>query len=204
MCRHPPKLTRTDQLFPYAPHFRSQSAVIAADRASRARSWILPAAPTSPSSTSVRWPTPRSRQNRATISASAALSGLKPWSTVRARTRPGKAACASSSRATRAGPPDTATASFPSPIAPFSASTASRKRWAASGGALSRDTRLRRLILEGRAHLRAIDVGQLAIDLAGLLRLVELHQRLPQPIKAVGSAIPPGVVLIRSEEHTSE
>src|SRR3546814_7487680 len=84
---------------------------------------------------------------------------------------------------------------------------------------------LRRLILEGRAHLRAIDVGQLAIDLAGLLRLVELHQRLPQPIKAVGRAIPPGVVLIigverlhrhgglvirqigaakRSEEHTSE
>src|SRR3546814_7358546 len=76
-----------------------------------------------------------------------------------------------------------------SPIAPFSASTASRKRWAASGGALGRDTRLRRLILEGRAHLRAIDVGQLAIDLAGLLRLVELHQRLPQPIKAVGRAI---------------
>src|SRR3546814_3574382 len=92
MCRHPPKLTRTDQLFPYAPHFRSQSAVIAADRASRARAWILPAAPSSPSSTSVRWPTPRSRQNRVTISASAALSGLKPWSTVRARTRPGKAA----------------------------------------------------------------------------------------------------------------
>src|SRR3546814_17436789 len=59
----------------------------------------------------------------------------------------------------------------------------------ASGGALGRDTRLRRLILEGRAHLRAIDVGQLAIDLAGLLRLVELHQRLPQPIKAVGRAI---------------
>src|SRR3546814_53733 len=115
--------------------------------------------------------------------------------------RPGKAACASSSSARLSGPPDTATASFPSPIAPFSASTASRKRWAASGGALSRDTCLRRLILEGRAHLRAIDVGQLAIDLAGLLRLVELHQRLPQPIKAVGSAIPPGVVLIIGVER---
>src|SRR3546814_13748500 len=42
----------------------------------------------------------------------------------------------------------------------------------------------------------AVDVGQLAIDLARILRLLELHQRVGEIIEAVGRALAVGHLLV--------
>src|SRR4051812_22393268 len=59
------------------------------------------------------------------------------------------------------------------------------------------------LLLEVRAYTRAIDRLELAIGLARLARLTELHQRLAEVIEAVGCALALRVVAIIGEQRLS-
>src|SRR6185312_8551426 len=58
-------------------------------------------------------------------------------------------------------------------------------------------------LLEVGPDLRAIDGVELAISLAGLPRLAELHQRLAEIIEAVGRALAAGVRAVIGEQSGS-
>src|SRR5690606_12740842 len=145
---------------------------------------------------------PRAAQISATAAHSAALSGVRPWSTVATANWPGIAASASTSIARLSGPPDTASPSRPP--SGQSRSRASPKRAAsasASSGAAGDLTPVAViLLLEPSGGERRVGLAEFGQRDAGAVGVADRDHGLGQEQQAVGRAGAVLVLLVVLEE----
>src|SRR5690606_26217833 len=145
---------------------------------------------------------PRPAQRSATAAHSAALSGLRPWSTVATSNWPGIAASASSSIARLSGPPDTARPRRPPSGQSRASASAKRAASASPASAAAGDLApvASILLLEPPGRERRVCLAEFGERDAGSVGVADRDHRLGQEQQAVGRAGAVLVLLVVLEE----